>query len=133
MDIQKIARETDECEHEQNGFPCFLPAQRVLNLISKKWSIQLIYLLRKGKKIRYNDLKQELQRGCRSVCGASADVGQLRPPHAVDLRARLGKRQGHRQEARRQLVSFQAARRTVCTGALHQHCDQALASGCVNH
>lgn len=52
-----------KCDHEQNGFPCFIPAQRVLNLIGKKWSIQLINMLSDGKKVRYNDLKELMHKG----------------------------------------------------------------------
>ncbi len=51
------------CSKEQNGYPCLIPAQRVLNLISKKWSIQLIHLLHDGKKFRYNEIKERLQKG----------------------------------------------------------------------
>lgn len=51
------------CFKEQNGYPCFIPAQRILNLISKKWSIQLIHILHDGKKFRYNEIKQRLQKG----------------------------------------------------------------------
>ncbi len=51
------------CSKEQNGFPCLIPAQRVLNLISKKWSIQLIHLLSEGKKLRYKEIKEKLQKG----------------------------------------------------------------------
>ena len=52
-----------KCNHEQNGYPCFIPAQRVLNLIGKKWSIQIINVLSNGNKIRYNDLRELLHRG----------------------------------------------------------------------
>ena len=52
-----------KCTHEQNGYPCFIPAQRVLNLIGKKWSIQIINVLSNGKKVRYKDLRELLQRG----------------------------------------------------------------------
>lgn len=51
------------CEKEDNSFPCFVPAQRVLNLISKKWCIQLIYILKEGKRVRYKNLKEQLHRG----------------------------------------------------------------------
>ncbi len=51
------------CLKEQNGYPCLIPAQRVLNLISKKWSIQLIHLLHNRKKFRYNEIKERLQKG----------------------------------------------------------------------
>jgi DNA-binding HxlR family transcriptional regulator len=51
------------CAHNQIGSPCFIPAQRVLNLIGKKWSIQLIKILGDGKKVRYNDLRESLHRG----------------------------------------------------------------------
>ena len=52
-----------KCNHEQNGYPCFIPAQRVLNLVGKKWSIQIINVLCDGKKVRYNNLRELLQRG----------------------------------------------------------------------
>ena len=52
-----------KCTHEQNGYPCFVPAQRVLNLIGKKWSIQIINVLGNGYKVRYNDLREQLRRG----------------------------------------------------------------------
>ncbi len=53
----------NNCEKENNNFPCFIPAQRVLNLISRKWSIQLIYILKDSKRVRYNNLKKQLHRG----------------------------------------------------------------------
>ncbi len=53
----------ENCVHEQKGYPCFIPAQRVLNLVGKKWSIQLINVLSDGKKVRYNDLRELLHRG----------------------------------------------------------------------
>ncbi len=52
-----------KCSHEKNGFPCFIPAQRVLNLIGKKWSIQLINILSDGRKVRYNELRELLRKG----------------------------------------------------------------------
>ena len=52
-----------KCSHEQNGYPCFIPAQRVLNLIGKKWSIQIINVLCNGNKVRYNNLRELLHRG----------------------------------------------------------------------
>lgn len=52
-----------ECIEFQNGYPCFVPAQRILHLISNKWAIQLIHLLGKNRKLRYNELKEELQKG----------------------------------------------------------------------
>ena len=52
-----------KCSHEKNGYPCFIPAQKVLNLIGKKWSIQLINVLSDGKKVRYNELRELLQKG----------------------------------------------------------------------
>ena len=52
-----------KCNHEQNGYPCFIPAQIILNLIGKKWSIQLINVLSSGKKVRYNNLRELLHRG----------------------------------------------------------------------
>ncbi|NHJ31684.1 MAG: helix-turn-helix transcriptional regulator [Asgard group archaeon] len=52
-----------ECSKERNGFPCFVPAQRILHLISSKWGIQLIYVLMENKKLRYNDLRENLQKG----------------------------------------------------------------------
>ncbi len=55
----------NNCEKENNHFPCFIPAQRVLNLISKKWSIQLIYILKDCKRVRYKNLKKQLHRGLR--------------------------------------------------------------------
>ncbi len=54
---------TLKCNHEQNSSPCFIPAQRVLNLIGKKWSIQIINVLSNGNKVRYNNLRELLQRG----------------------------------------------------------------------
>ncbi|MFW9851548.1 MAG: winged helix-turn-helix transcriptional regulator [Candidatus Thorarchaeota archaeon] len=58
-----MSKTKENCTNEQKGHPCFIPAQRVLNLIGKKWSIQLINVLSNGKKIRYNDLRELLQRG----------------------------------------------------------------------
>jgi DNA-binding HxlR family transcriptional regulator len=52
-----------KCSHEKNGYPCFIPAQRVLNLIGKKWSIQLINVLSDGKKVRYKELRELLHKG----------------------------------------------------------------------
>ncbi|MCE7745290.1 MAG: helix-turn-helix transcriptional regulator [Candidatus Heimdallarchaeota archaeon] len=52
-----------ECSKESNGFPCLIPAQRIMHLISSKWGIQLIYLLMENKKLRYNDLRESLQKG----------------------------------------------------------------------
>jgi DNA-binding HxlR family transcriptional regulator len=53
-----------ECEDSpRNGLPCFVPAQKILQLISSKWGIQLIYILKEGKKIRYKDIREELQKG----------------------------------------------------------------------
>jgi len=52
-----------ECSKESNSFPCLIPAQRILHLISSKWGIQLIYLLMENKKLRYNDLRDNLQKG----------------------------------------------------------------------
>jgi len=46
-----------------NGYPCFIPAQRIMHLISRKWGIQLIYILKDGKRIRYNELRDILQKG----------------------------------------------------------------------
>lgn len=51
------------CEKENKKFPCFIPAQRILNQVSKKWTIQIIYLLREGSRLRYNDLKSSLHEG----------------------------------------------------------------------
>ena len=47
----------------RNGLPCFVPAQKILHLISSKWGIQLIYILKEGKKIRYKEIREELQKG----------------------------------------------------------------------
>lgn len=63
-----MSRRTSEtkkgnCIKEQNGYPCLIPAQRILNLISKKWSIQLIHILYNGKVYRYKEIKERLQRG----------------------------------------------------------------------
>ncbi|MHA1258917.1 MAG: winged helix-turn-helix transcriptional regulator [Candidatus Heimdallarchaeaceae archaeon] len=55
----------NSCKKLPNHFPCFIPAQRVLNLISKKWCIQLIYILKEGKSVRYKTLKEKLQQGLR--------------------------------------------------------------------
>jgi DNA-binding HxlR family transcriptional regulator len=52
-----------ECDETKNGFPCFMPAQKILHLISRKWAIQIIHLLGNGKKLRYNEIKTELQKG----------------------------------------------------------------------
>lgn len=52
-----------ECSKEKNGFPCFVPAQRILHLVSSKWGIQLVYVLMENKKLRYNDLRDNLQKG----------------------------------------------------------------------
>lgn len=52
-----------KCSHEQNDYPCFIPAQKILNLIGKKWSIQLINVLNDGKKARYNELRRLLHKG----------------------------------------------------------------------
>ncbi|HUU77544.1 MAG TPA: helix-turn-helix domain-containing protein [candidate division Zixibacteria bacterium] len=69
------------CSKESNGFPCFIPAQRVLNLISKKWSIQIIHLLGGEKIYRYNDLREKLQQGWKrdkiSDATLSARLSQL--------------------------------------------------------
>ncbi len=53
----------DDCSKDNKSFPCFIPAQRILKLISKKWGIRLIYLLKDGKRIRYNELRDMLQKG----------------------------------------------------------------------
>lgn len=53
----------ENCAKENNGYPCFIPAQRTLNLVSKKWGIQLIHLLKEGKQLRYNEIKETLQKG----------------------------------------------------------------------
>ncbi len=55
--------ENGDCSKEENGYPCLIPAQRILNLISKKWSIQLIHILHEGKVYRYKEIKERLQRG----------------------------------------------------------------------
>ncbi|MHA1366859.1 MAG: winged helix-turn-helix transcriptional regulator [Candidatus Heimdallarchaeota archaeon] len=53
-----------DCEDTpRNGLPCFVPAQKILQLISSKWGIQLIYILKEGKKIRYKEIREELQKG----------------------------------------------------------------------
>ena len=52
-----------KCTHEKNGFPCFIPAQKVLNLVGKKWSIQLINVLSNGRKVRYNEIRELLHKG----------------------------------------------------------------------
>ncbi|MCE7748887.1 MAG: helix-turn-helix transcriptional regulator [Candidatus Heimdallarchaeota archaeon] len=52
-----------KCTHKKNGFPCFIPAQRVLNLVGKKWSIQLINVLSNGRKVRYNEIRELLHKG----------------------------------------------------------------------
>lgn len=63
---RRISKGKDNnCEKENNNFPCFIPAQRVLNLISRKWSIQLIYILKDCKRVRYKNLKKQLHRGLR--------------------------------------------------------------------
>jgi DNA-binding HxlR family transcriptional regulator len=53
----------ENCTKESNGYPCFIPAQRTLNLVSKKWGIQLIHLLQSEKHLRYNEIKESLQKG----------------------------------------------------------------------
>ncbi|MBN1330359.1 MAG: helix-turn-helix transcriptional regulator [Candidatus Heimdallarchaeota archaeon] len=52
-----------ECLNGNIKEPCFIPAQEILNLVSKKWGIQLIHLLREGKPKRYTDIKDELHKG----------------------------------------------------------------------
>ncbi|MHA1125877.1 MAG: winged helix-turn-helix transcriptional regulator [Candidatus Heimdallarchaeota archaeon] len=53
-----------DCEGTpKNGLPCFVPAQKILHLISSKWGIQLIYILKEGKNIRYKEIREELQKG----------------------------------------------------------------------
>jgi DNA-binding HxlR family transcriptional regulator len=47
----------------RNGLPCFVPAQKILHLISRKWGIQLIYILKERNKIRYKEIREELQKG----------------------------------------------------------------------
>lgn len=51
------------CENGNRNFPCFIPAQRILNQVSKKWTTQIIYLLKDGNRFRYNDLKSSLHNG----------------------------------------------------------------------
>ncbi|MEA2070377.1 MAG: helix-turn-helix domain-containing protein [Asgard group archaeon] len=51
------------CKEFENGYPCFLPAQKILHTISRKWAIQIIYLLGNGNNLRYNEIKSALQRG----------------------------------------------------------------------
>ena len=53
----------DKCSEINSSYPCFVPAQRVLNLISRKWSIQLIYILKEEKRVRYKNLKEQLHHG----------------------------------------------------------------------
>ena len=53
----------ENCSKESNDYPCFIPAQRTLNLVSKKWGIQLIHLLQGEKQLRYNGIKESLQKG----------------------------------------------------------------------
>ncbi|NHJ04624.1 MAG: transcriptional regulator [Candidatus Heimdallarchaeota archaeon] len=71
----------ENCSKESNGYPCLIPAQRVLHLISKKWSIQIIHLLRGEKIYRYNDLREKLQQGWKrdkiSDATLSARLSQL--------------------------------------------------------
>jgi len=52
-----------ECLNGNSKEPCFIPAQEILNLISKKWGIQLIHLLRQGEPKRYTEIKDELHKG----------------------------------------------------------------------
>lgn len=54
------------CPELMYGYPCFQPAQRILHLISNKWAIQLVHLLRDGKSMRYNEIKEALQKGWKS-------------------------------------------------------------------
>ena len=63
MSNKASKNKNENCSEENNHFPCFVPAQRVLNLISRKWSIQLIYILKEGKRIRYKNLKEQLHKG----------------------------------------------------------------------
>ncbi len=63
MDDSSKANIDKDCTKEKNNFPCFVPAQRILHLISSKWGIQIIYLLMENKKLRYNDLRDNLQKG----------------------------------------------------------------------
>lgn len=58
------SKTTTQCNDSSiNGYPCFVNAQKILHLISSKWGIQMIYLLRDKKRIRYTDLRGELQKG----------------------------------------------------------------------
>ncbi len=63
MSNKALKDKVENCTEKNNLFPCFVPAQRVLNLVSRKWSIQLIYILKEGKRVRYKNLKEELHRG----------------------------------------------------------------------
>jgi DNA-binding HxlR family transcriptional regulator len=57
------ANKSTSCQNGGANQPCFIPAQEVLHLVSKKWGIQLIHLLRDGKPKRYNEIKEELRKG----------------------------------------------------------------------
>ncbi|MCF2143077.1 MAG: helix-turn-helix transcriptional regulator [Candidatus Heimdallarchaeota archaeon] len=57
-------RKKDLCQEEpQLAVPCFAPALKLLQLLGKKWSIQIIYLLSTNESFRYNDLRRTLHKG----------------------------------------------------------------------
>ncbi|MFW9923131.1 MAG: winged helix-turn-helix transcriptional regulator [Candidatus Thorarchaeota archaeon] len=57
--------------------PCFIPAQKILNLISKKWGIQLIHILHNGEEKRYNEIKEELRKGWKEKQISDATLSSL--------------------------------------------------------
>lgn len=58
MNIKK-----EDCILPKMGFPCFIPAQKILHIISRKWTIQLFFLLQENQKLRYNEIRHSLQKG----------------------------------------------------------------------
>ncbi|MBD3190166.1 MAG: transcriptional regulator [Candidatus Heimdallarchaeota archaeon] len=63
MSQEKELQNNEICSNDNPSFPCFLPAQHILNLVSKKWGIQLIYLLGKNEPLRFTELKETLHQG----------------------------------------------------------------------
>jgi DNA-binding HxlR family transcriptional regulator len=61
--VTEIKKSKNCNEVQINGQPCFIPAQRILQLISSKWGIQLINILKGGKRVRYKEIRDLLQKG----------------------------------------------------------------------
>jgi len=59
----KMESKEEPCLNQNKSYPCLQPAQEVLKLVSKKWAIQLIYLLGKERRMRFNQLKTALHKG----------------------------------------------------------------------